>query len=608
MHTDQLTGFLVKFPPFDALEPDELAAIAAGIEERRYEPGAAILLEDGAPSEHVYVVRQGSVELLHDGEVVELLGTGEVFGEPSALSGLAPAFTVRAREETACLLVPRDAALTLYARPAGAEHLARTFRSRLVQTGHVVHAMPELGTIRVGELVTRPPLFCEGAITIRRAAELMTADHGSAILVRDGGNLSILTDAVLRARVVTGEVSAENPVSRVVEPAVQVGPDRIAVDAVVEMLDNGTDHIVVVDASRQVLGVLSASDLAGLETRSPFALRHAILGARDETELAAAAKRMRALFVALLDSGIGALDVGRVLALQVDSITTRLIELSIARRGPAPAAWAWLALGSTARREFTLGSDIENALAYDDGEASADTYFAGLGEDVTRGLGACGFSLDPNDVVASNPLWRMSASRWVETFQACLDSPDRSHLIRANVAFDFRQIAGGLEVAPPLVAVLREAKNHPDFVRRIARSATDFKPPLGFRGALVTSSKGETRGIDLKSGGVIPIANMARFLALSAGVTISSTIDRLAAVREAEALDDDTAAALAEAFEILARVRLEHHAAQLDAGEPTDNVVDPDTLAPLARAQLREAFRAIAAAQKRLAVYVPIGM
>ena len=106
------------------------------------------------------------------------------------------------------------------------------------------------------------------------------------------------------------------------------------------MLDNGTDHIVVVDASRQVLGVLSASDLAGLETRSPFALRHAILGARDETELAAAAKRMRALFVALLDSGIGALDVGRVLALQVDSITTRLIELSIARRGPAPAAWA----------------------------------------------------------------------------------------------------------------------------------------------------------------------------------------------------------------------------------------------------------------------------
>jgi CBS domain-containing protein len=608
MHTDQHAAFLVKFAPFDALDADELRAIAASAHEQRYEAGATILIEDGPPAQHLGIVREGSVELIHDAEVVDLLGAGETFGEPSLLSGLAPAFTVRARDDTVCLLIPHEQALTLFSRPAGAAHLARTFRSRLVRTGHVVHAMPALGTISVAELITRPPLFCEGSITIRRAAALMTADHSSAILVRDGENLSILTDAVLRERVVTGDVSAENPVSRIVRPAVQVGPERIAVDAVVEMLDKGADHIAVVDASRKVLGVLSASDLAGLETRSPFALRHAILSAHDERELAAAAQRMRSLFLALLDAGIAPLDVCRVLALQVDSITSRLIELSIARRGPAPTAWAWLALGSTARREFTLGSDIENALAYDEGGDAAEAYFAGLCDDVSKGLQQCGFSLDPNDVVASNPTWRMPASRWVETFQACLDSPDRSHLIRANVAFDFRQIAGGLEVAPPLVAVMRDAKNHPDFVRRIARSATDFKPPLGFRGSLVTSSSGDASGVDLKKGGVIPIANMARFLALSAGVTISSTVDRLAAVREAGALDEDTAAALDEAFAILTRVRLEHQAVQLEQGLPTDNIVDPDTLPPLARAQLREAFRAVAAAQKRLSVYVPLGI
>jgi CBS domain-containing protein len=107
---------------------------------------------------------------------------------------------------------------------------------------------------------------------------------------------------------------------------------------------------------------------------------------------------------------------------------------------------------------------------------------------------------------------------------------------------------------------------------------------------------------------VIPIANMARFLALSVGVTISSTVGRLAAVREAGALDDETAAGLDEAFAILMRVRLEHHAEQLETGVPTDNIVDPHALPPLARAQLREAFRAIAAAQKLLSVYVPMGM
>jgi CBS domain-containing protein len=225
------------------------------------------------------------------------------------------------------------------------------------------------------------------------------------------------------------------------------------------------------------------------------------------------------------------------------------------------------------------------------------------------GLARCGFVLDPNDVVASNPLWRMTEERWVEVFRECLESPDRSHLIRANVAFDFRQTAGGLDASTPLISVLREAKDHPDLLRRLARTATDFKPPLGFRGAIVSGrSNGGSRGVDLKQGGVIPITNLARFLALSNGITISSTLDRLVAVEEAGALEAETAAALREAFEIVMRIRLDHHAAQLEAGLEPDNVVDPATLPPLTRAQLREAFRAIAHAQKMLSVWVPLGI
>jgi CBS domain-containing protein len=316
-----------------------------------------------------------------------------------------------------------------------------------------------------------------------------------------------------------------------------------------------------------------------------------------------AAQGLRQLFLALLDASIAPLDVGRVLALQVDSLTKRLLELSIAARGPVPAGWAWLVLGSTARRELTLGSDQENALAYDDGDEEVDAYFAGVAEDVTRGLVRCGFHLDPNDVVATNRLWRMSETRWVEVFRECLESPDRSHLIRANVAFDFRQIAGPLNVTPPLVAALREAKEHPDLIRRLARSATDFKPPLGFRGSLA-----DGKGLDLKQGGTIPIANLARFFALSSGITISNTVDRLVAVEEAKALDGETATALREAFEIVMRIRLENHAAQLEAGSEPTNIVAPAALPPLTRTGLREAFRAIAHAQKKLSVYVPLGM
>ena len=112
----------------------------------------------------------------------------------------------------------------------------------------------------------------------------------------------------------------------------------------------------------------------------------------------------------------------------------------------------------------------------------------------------------------------------------------------------------------------------------------------------------------MKRRGLIPIANLARFFAIANGITISSTLDRLVAVEEIGALDGEISAGLREALAALTGIRLHHHAAQIARGETPNNIVDPDKLPPLTRAQLREAFRAIARAQKLLAVYVPLGI
>ena len=604
MNTHEVAAFLGRFPPFDALPPNELEAVAEAVEVRPHGDGENILVEDGEPAEHFYVVREGAAELVHQEEVVDVLEPGESFGHPSLLTGMAPAFTVRSHGGCVCYAVPREQALAVLSSPAGARYIAMTLRERLTQTGHTVHALPQLATLRVEELISRPPVFCRADITIRAAARIMTENAISAILVLDGEHLDVLTDATLRTRVVAGEVSAESPVSRVITRAVTVRPDRLAVDAVIDMLDAGADHLVVVDQLHGVQGVLSAADLMGVETRSPFALRHAILRAADEDELVATASNLRRLFLALLEAGLSPVDIGRVLSLQFDTFTLRLLDLAIETHGPAPVPWASLALGSAARREFTLGSDQENALAYADanGDAEIDRYFERIAADVNRGLTRCGFPPDPNDVVSGSRLWRMSASDWMQVFRDCLESPDRSHLIRANVAFDFRAVAGGLELTPSLVSILRDAKNHPDLLRRLARSAAEFKPPLGFRGSLPEKS------LDLKKDGVIPIANLARFYALANGITISSTLDRLVAAEEIGALDSETAVSLREAFEVIARVRLNHHASCIEAGKAPDNLVDPKDLPPLTRLHLREAFRAVAAAQKKLGVYVPLGI
>jgi CBS domain-containing protein len=599
--------FLRGFPPFNGLPEPELAQVAASAQSRTYTAGATILAEDGAPSQALYVVRSGAVELRHEEESIDVLEPGEAFGHPSLLSGMAPAFDVIARDDTVCLLIPSEPARRVLSSTAGVQFVASSLRERLVRTGYVAHAQADQRTAHLGSLVHRPVAVCRPETPAAEAARLMAAADVSCVLVQLEDGFGIVTDSDLRRKLVAEDLPGTTPVGTLMAaPAKTFAPDSLAVDAMIDMLDAGIHHLPIVDSAGTPLGVVTATDLMYLESRTPFALRRSIAHASSVDELVDAAGHMPQMIVSLIRAGVSPLDVARVIALQSDTATTRLIELIAAERPPAPAAWSWLALGSTARREATLASDQDNALAYaDPGGPEVDAHFAALAADVNTALARCGFGADNAEVLARNRQWRLTESEWVQVFHDCLEAPDRSHLVRAAVAFDFRQVVGGLEIVRPLVEIQRQAPGYPDFIRRLARTATDFTPPTGFRGRLTLDDDGR---IDLKRRGVVPIANLARFHALRAGVTISSTVGRLHAAESAGALAPDTAAALLEAFALMTRLRLEHQAAQAEAGAGPDNRIDPADLPPLTRDQLKSAYRAVTEAQHALSRFVPLGM
>lgn len=385
-----------------------------------------------------------------------------------------------------------------------------------------------------------------------------------------------------------------------------VPPDRLAIDAMIDMLDLGIHHLPVVDSRGTPLGIVTATDLMYLEGRTPFAVRRGISKAETPDQVVEAASYLPQTIVALTRAGVSSVDACRVLALSGDTATGRLLELAWQRYGTPPCAWAWMALGSVARREQTLASDQDNAFAYDDpGGEEVDGFFAAVCDEVNTDLERCGFGADHADVLARNRQWRMSRSEWERVLVDCLERPDRSHLIRAAVSFDFRHVAGGLEIVRPLVTIERQAPGHPDFVARLARTATDFTPPLGRRGRLATDDNGT---IDLKRRGIIPIVNLARFHAIAAGVTVSSTLERLAATQAAGQLSAEAASELREVFELILRLRLEQQVGQVERGEELGNLLDPGQLPPLTRNQMVQAFQVVAQHQKQLSRYVPIGL
>ena len=98
----EYVDFLGSQPPYDQLDAADLEALARLVEVEYFTEGTIIVTAGQAPLSHFYVVRSGEVEVVDRGRVVDVLDTGETFGQISVLSGLPPPLTVRAADDTLC--------------------------------------------------------------------------------------------------------------------------------------------------------------------------------------------------------------------------------------------------------------------------------------------------------------------------------------------------------------------------------------------------------------------------------------------------------------------------------------------------------------------------
>lgn len=120
---EEAARFLARFSPFQELEESQLEDIVGHAEPRSFSIGTEILRQGAEPAHHLFVLHRGVVELIDEGHVVDQLREGELFGL-SVFSGLAPALTVRAREDVDCYLIDSGRARALIGTPPGLASLA----------------------------------------------------------------------------------------------------------------------------------------------------------------------------------------------------------------------------------------------------------------------------------------------------------------------------------------------------------------------------------------------------------------------------------------------------------------------------------------------------
>lgn len=184
--------------------------------------------------------------------------------------------------------------------------------------------------------------------------------------------------------------------------------------------------------------------------------------------------------------------------------------------------------------------------------------------------------------------WRHALGWWMGRFGEWIARPEPQAILDAGIFFDFRRVAGDLDLEA-LHQVVDGAATADLFLAHLAASAVSFRPPLGAFGRIVARGG----AVDLKRGAVAPVVALARVRALAAGSQARPTLERLAAAVGAGILSQEGGDNLAEAYRFVLGLRLAAQLEELAQGRPLDNDVELGRLASLQRHHLKDALVAV---------------
>ena len=593
-----LAEFLAEHPPFDSLGPKALDEIARAARVERFDDAALIHDAFQEPTDEVFVVVTGQVDLLwNDARPVapdpgEVVGPGGVFGFRAMLTERSIGPRAIAVGTATVARIPAALAAPAFATRRGARFLVETMATDRRPTD-----VPSYSS--VDELIEREPLLVDPDTAVGEVARQMT-DRGAPAVVRLGaGRFGLITDAVLRARVLVDGRPLTTPAREIMDttaPVVCLGDT--AAEALMLLLERDAEFLLVTDRAGELRGVICPRDFAISPITVGVSLHEQLRRATSIEDLATYAGRVPPVLDDLMSRGLAASRVIAVYSGFLDTIMRRAIGLVFARHPELSVdAFTWLSLGSNGRREAVLSSDVDSAVAFDDAidTAAVPAYRAAFAE-VSGVLATAGLSADGHGTTAQSALFSRTNAEWRAAGRQWLDDPvEHKGAIMTSLLVDGRPIHGDPGL-PAVSRVFSDLREHPGTMRLLLQESLAYRARL--RSAWFPARRPET--FDIKKHGLLPVVNIARWAALSVGSAVLPTTDRLRAAAGSAMLPADAAATLIEVFDVLQRLRLRYQVRQYRAGEQPTDVVTLKLLSPLDRSVIAQAVREISAAQRRM--------
>ena len=203
--------FLHTVQPFNALASDDLHWLARKLDVVYYPQGKFIFSSRPAPG--LAIIRKGAARLLDDKHrFLDKRSEGELFGHPIYFHGQLKDYFAEAEED--CLLWQLNASdfeELCHKHPLVREYFGSHLKSRL---SAAIQAQNTVTQVR--DLLSREPVLVTSDTSIRAAAQAMSRENVSSILVvKDGELCGIVTDKDLRQRVLVEGLDSGLPIGQV---------------------------------------------------------------------------------------------------------------------------------------------------------------------------------------------------------------------------------------------------------------------------------------------------------------------------------------------------------------------------------------------------------
>ncbi len=481
-------------------------------------------------------------------------------------------------------------------------------------TGNPTGPRTAIFTRLVRDIMQQRPLTALTTISVAEIIGRMSASRTSCVVIIDNADIptGILTEQDITRRVAF-RVDAETDIASVMtSPVESIGEDDHLFRAIARMRRLNLRHMPVVRRDGSLIGMLNLHDAMAEASASLMAQIDSLTWDASVDGLMQVKAYQVELAEALLEESMSVTDIQTVLTDINNDIYRRVVDLCLHTMkqdgfGDPPVGFSVIVMGSGGRGENYIYPDQDNGFIVndypDDRHTEIDGWFIELAERMTRDLDTVGLPLCKGSVMATNPLWRKTLTQWKEQVRLWGRKRSTTTLRLCDIFFDFKTVWGDPAAGDNLRDYITTlAAQNPTLLQQLLADKLDQGIGLSlFRRFIVEKKEPGHRGkINLKQSGTLPLVENIRILSLRERITATSTLVRLAMLRDQGILGTNEYDYLSGAFHTVCHLLLRQQIADFNAGRTVSNYVHPRTLSMRETDMLKDSMEAIDRLRKRI--------